>query len=61
MKSKKGGKREGSGRKAGATQIAKSYRIDKDLVEWMNKNVENKNSFVNTVLRNKIFPDEKDV
>ena len=48
---KKGGKREGSGRKPGASQTAKTYRIDNDLAEWMDGHVGNKNQYVNTLLR----------
>ena len=49
MKSK-GGKREGSGRKPGASQTPKSFRIDNDLVEWLAK-VGNQNFYINTLIR----------
>ena len=47
----KGGKREGSGRKPGTSQTAKTYRIDNDLAEWMDGHVGNKNHYINTILR----------
>ena len=54
MKSNKGGKREGSGRKPGLSQISKTYRIDNDLAEWMGSHVGNKNFYINAIIRNDI-------
>lgn len=45
-----GGKREGSGRKQGANQTAKTYRIDNDLLEYLNTK-KNKNKFINDLIR----------
>lgn len=51
-KSGSGGQREGAGRPKGAKTTAISFRMDNDLVEYVNTK-ENKNRFINNCIREK--------
>lgn len=51
IKKQRGGAGLGQGRKKGRKQTPKSFRIDDDLIEYLEKQVGNQNAFVNMAIR----------
>lgn len=57
IKKGRGGKRDGAGRPAGISTKSMSLKLDLDLYEILNKQVLNKNRFINDAVREKLARD----
>lgn len=58
IKKKRGGKREGAGRKAvGLSTKAMSLKLDNDLYEALNSHSLNKNRYINNAVRSAMIKD----
>ena len=57
IKKGRGGKRDGAGRPAGISTKSMSLKLDLDLYEILNKQVPNKNRFINDAVREKLARD----
>ena len=55
IKKGRGGKRDGAGRPAGVSTKSMSLKLDLDLYEILNKQVLNKNRFINDAVREKMI------
>jgi hypothetical protein len=56
-KSKRGGKREGAGRKKGVPSTIMSFKCDNYLLEIMRQHVDNKSLYINKALREALIKD----
>lgn len=53
IKNKSGGKREGAGRPKGEKTTPISFKIDNDLLDFVNSQPPNRNRFINDCIRDK--------
>ena len=57
IKNKRGGRREGAGRKAGTTTHQMALKLDKDLHKALSSASLNKNRYINDAVRDKMKKD----